>query len=107
MRRNILLELPNIKFHENLFRGVLVVASGQTEGNLTGEFMQLFVANATKKEAKEVYLFSSTCSLYCLAFYGRSPTEATRLFFDQEKSRLLVKPSVRNGASPTSATTMR
>jgi hypothetical protein len=43
--------------------------------------------------------------------FGRSPTETTRLRFDQEikslYSRLLVEPSVRNGASPTSATTMR
>jgi hypothetical protein len=38
---------------------------------------------------------------------GRSPTEATRLRFDQEKSSLLVEPSVRNGASHTRAITMR
>jgi hypothetical protein len=42
---------------------------------------------------------------------GPSPTEATQLRFDQEKksfhSRLLVEPSVCNGASPTSVTTTR
>jgi hypothetical protein len=41
------------------------------------------------------------------SFKGRSATEATRLRLDEEKSRLLVEPSVRNGASPTSAATMR
>jgi hypothetical protein len=60
------------------------------------QYMKIFVA-----------LYSSPL----VSSIGRFPTKAMRLRFDQEKkslySRLLVEPSVRNGASPTSATTMR
>jgi hypothetical protein len=51
------------------------------------------------------------CTMMSKGTLSRSPTEATRLRFDQEEkllySRLLVEPSIRNGASPTSAITIQ
>jgi hypothetical protein len=57
-------------------------------------------------------LTGSSHMIICSGDFGRCPTEAMRLRFDQEKkeslySRLLVELSASNGASPTSATTMR
>jgi hypothetical protein len=63
-----------------------------------------------KGKAKDCIMMRFIICTFHQIVLGRSPTEATRLRFVQEKksvySRLLVEPSVRNGASPTSSTTM-
>jgi hypothetical protein len=62
-----------------------------------------------RKEIMNYWNYDGSCKITSLLVsnLGRSPTEATQLRFDQKKSSLLVEPSVCNGASPTSVTTMR
>jgi hypothetical protein len=76
----------------------------------TSETLVNFYQTTRRCNPEDSHLHTRRCENLKSYFLGRSPTEATRLRFDQEKrslySRLLVECSVRNGASPTSATTM-